>query len=42
MSASEGTPARKGVGQPGLVESMVPVWGNGRAALDHYQNGEDW
>jgi len=42
MSASEGTPARKGVGQPGLVESMVPVWGNGRAALDHYQNGEYW
>ncbi|KIA92757.1 hypothetical protein OC25_15285 [Pedobacter kyungheensis] len=41
-SPNEGSPGRKGVGQPGLVESMIPIWGNGRAAIDHYQNGEYW
>ncbi len=28
-----------GVGQPGTAESFIPVWGNGRAAFDHAQNG---
>lgn len=27
------------VGQPGLVESFIPVWGSGRAAVDDFQNG---
>lgn len=27
------------VGQPGLLESMIPVWGSGRAAVDDFQNG---
>lgn len=29
----------KSVGQPGLLESMIPVWGSGRAAVDDFQNG---
>ncbi len=28
-----------GVGQPGTMESIVPVWGSGRAAVDDFQNG---
>jgi RHS repeat-associated protein len=28
-----------GVGQPGTLESMIPIWGSGRAAIDHFQNG---
>ena len=32
-------PAGLSVGQPGLAESLLPVWGSGRAALDHFQNG---
>jgi RHS repeat-associated protein len=28
-----------GVGQPGTLESMIPVWGSGRAAVDDLQNG---
>ncbi len=27
-----------GVGQPGLVEGLLPVWGSGRAAIDDFQN----
>lgn len=27
------------VGQPGTAESFIPVWGSGRAAIDHFQNG---
>jgi RHS repeat-associated protein len=30
------------VGQPGEYESMIPVWGYGRAAIDHFQNGNYW
>jgi RHS repeat-associated protein len=31
--------ASKSVGQPGLLESAIPVWGSGRAAADDFQNG---
>jgi len=27
------------VGQPGLIEGFLPVWGSGRAAIDDFQNG---
>lgn len=27
------------IGQPGELESIIPVWGSGRAAIDHFQNG---
>lgn len=27
------------VGQPGVWESMIPIWGSVRAAVDDYQNG---
>ncbi len=27
------------VGQPGFIESLMPVWGSGRAAIDDFQNG---
>jgi RHS repeat-associated protein len=27
------------VGQPGFGESLIPVWGSGRAAVDDFQNG---
>lgn len=33
---------RPGVGQPGLGESIIPVWGSGRAAIDNFQNGSYW
>jgi RHS repeat-associated protein len=29
----------KGVGQPGFLESLIPVWGSARAAIDDFQNG---
>jgi RHS repeat-associated protein len=29
----------KSVGQPGLAESLIPIWGSGRAAIDDFQNG---
>ncbi|HVZ38835.1 MAG TPA: thrombospondin type 3 repeat-containing protein [Candidatus Kapabacteria bacterium] len=32
-------PASTSVGQPGPVEKYVPIWGNGRAAIDDFQNG---
>lgn len=35
-------PEKQGVGQPGLGESMIPFWGSGRAAVDHFQNGNYW
>jgi len=28
------------VGQPGLGESLIPIWGSSRAAIDHFQNGK--
>lgn len=31
-----------GVGQPGALESCIPIWGSGRAAVDHFQNGNYW
>lgn len=32
----------KGVGQPKGWETAIPVWGSGRAAVDHFQNGNYW
>jgi len=32
----------EGVGQPGALESAIPIWGSGRAAVDHFQNGNYW
>jgi RHS repeat-associated protein len=31
--------ANEGVGQPGFAESLIPIWGSGRAAIDDFQNG---
>lgn len=30
------------VGQPGTWESMIPIWGSGRAAVDYFQNENYW
>lgn len=30
------------VGQPGEWEALIPIWGSGRAAVDHFQNGNYW
>src|SRR5690554_5815859 len=30
------------VGQPGDWESLIPVWGSGRSAVDHFQRGNYW
>jgi hypothetical protein len=30
------------VGQPGFWESLIPVWGSGRSAVDHFENGNYW
>lgn len=30
---------KSSVGQPGMLESVIPVWGEGRAAVDDFQNG---
>jgi len=27
------------VGQPDLAESLIPIWGSGRSAVDHFQKG---
>ena len=27
------------VGQPGFGESLIPIWGSGRSAIDHFQKG---
>jgi|GEM_PF-2360013 len=35
LSPSEGS-----VGQPEFAESLIPVWGSGRAAIDYCQTGE--
>ncbi|WP_276089287.1 DUF6443 domain-containing protein [Pedobacter sp. JY14-1] len=29
----------KSVGEPGTLESFIPVWGSGRAAINDFQNG---
>ena len=31
-----------GVGQPGFGESLIPIWGSGRSAVDNFQNGNYW
>src|SRR5207245_4681635 len=37
---ASGEPATAGgVGQPGFVEGLIPIWGSGRAAVDDFQNG---
>jgi hypothetical protein len=28
------------IGQPSFGESLIPIWGSGRSAIDHLQNGE--
>ena len=28
------------VGEPGFAESLIPIWGSGRAAINHFQRGE--
>jgi hypothetical protein len=38
-SSSIATGGGDGVGQPGTWESLIPIWGSGRAAIDHFQNG---
>ena len=35
-------PSGGSVGQPGNWESMIPIWGSGRAAIDHFENGNYW
>lgn len=30
------------VGQSGEWESVIPIWGSGRTAVDHFQNGNYW
>ncbi len=34
--------SNNGVGQPGSLESVIPIWGSGRSAVDHFQNGNYW
>lgn len=33
-------PTGLSVGQPGFAESLIPIWGEGRAAVDDWQNGK--
>jgi len=35
-------PTSFGIGQPGSWESLIPIWASGRAAIDHFQNGDYW
>jgi RHS repeat-associated protein len=30
---------KRGIGQPDVLESFIPIWGSGRAAIDDFQNG---
>lgn len=30
------------VGEPGTWESLIPIWGSGRAAINHFQHGNYW
>ncbi|PZV77584.1 RHS repeat-associated protein [Algoriphagus aquaeductus] len=39
-SNGSGTKENKSVGQPGTLESMIPIWGSGKAAVDDFQNGK--
>ena len=36
--ASDFRAGANGVGQPGLLEGVIPIWGSGRAAIDDFQN----
>ncbi|MCR6641089.1 MAG: RHS repeat-associated core domain-containing protein [Sporocytophaga sp.] len=31
-----------GIGAPGTYESLIPIWGAGRAAINHFQNENYW
>jgi RHS repeat-associated protein len=31
---------RVGIGQPGFWDGLIPFYGSGRSAIDHFQNGE--
>jgi hypothetical protein len=36
----QGSPSEtQGVGDPGLLESLIPFWGSGRSAINAFQNG---
>lgn len=37
--APHGSQSDDTVGEPGLLESLVPVWGSGRSAIHHFQSG---
>ncbi len=41
-SASGNSTGNGSVGKPGLGESLIPIWGSGRAAVDDFQNGHIW
>jgi len=32
-------PLKTTVGEPGVAESLIPIWGSGRAAVNHFQQG---
>jgi len=38
-AAKQTEPAKKGVGETGFWEGMIPVWGSGRDALNDFQTG---
>ncbi|HET7505672.1 MAG TPA: SpvB/TcaC N-terminal domain-containing protein [Kofleriaceae bacterium] len=33
------TGRQESVGEPGFGESLIPIWGSGRSAIDHFQKG---
>ena len=39
FTAFGNTATNRGVGQPGFGESLIPFWGSGRTAIDHFQHG---
>jgi hypothetical protein len=39
VTKTDGAEVKESVGQPGFVESLVPVWGPLRASTDDFQNG---
>ena len=40
MSAASNAAGSTGMGQPAFLESLVPFWGSGRAAIDYFQHGQ--
>ncbi len=32
-------PEGRSVGEPGSLESLIPIWGSARSAINHFQNG---